>query len=182
MSHKALTAAVLLACCSSSIAAEKGGEVILSQEVIVERSAQQVYVGTDRDMPLNGRYLLAIQPERTPSGDVVPSSIVQALRAMHRALPRWYVAAVKANSGNDECGVVVNNVGYGHSVAAWMWLNWVKPDSPLWNEFEALGARVRNSASIRNALSIGLCDLIKTDDERIAMEQVAFQAKFELVQ
>jgi len=61
-------------------------------------------------------------------------------------------------------------------------VHWIKQGSPVWDEFQRLGVDTRNVLSILNALGIGLCELVKTNDEQRAMEYVAFQARIPLVQ
>ena len=143
--------------------------------------AAKIYVGRDQDIPIGKGYLLAIQPRVSATGElIVPTSIIEALREIERALPHWFLNALASSAGDQECSVTVNNVGYNGAVTDWIWVNWVKRGSPIENEFKRLGAA--NSLSAQNALTVGLCELVKTNDEKFTMEYVAQLAKFALVQ
>jgi hypothetical protein len=140
--------------------------------------AAKVFVGSDRDMPLDGRYDIALQPTTGSHGKVlVPQSIGAAFQEMERSLPKWYLRALAEASGDHLCFVALDlgdkqEKDYTLEIISWYWLNWNldSNQTSLRKELEAWG--VDNEAKIVPALEVGFCRYLKTGDLRQATDIV----------
>lgn len=142
--------------------------------------AGQVFVGRDSDMPLDGRYSIAIQPVRNAGGRVaVPTNVPDALVYLRRALPHWFLVAMSKAKADAECNVAVeegnrSDLDYWLLVSSWYWIHWQMDDrnSPFRRRLSALG--LENDVQIDAALLFGLCRYVRTNDLKAGSEVVRF--------
>jgi hypothetical protein len=142
--------------------------------------ASEVFVGRDSDMPLDGRYSIAIQPVRDAEGRVaVPKNVPDALVYLRRALPHWFLVAMSKAKGDRECDVVVEEGDRSHQeywalIGSWYWIHWQMDDrnSPFRRRLSALG--LDNDVQIDAALLFGLCRYVRTNDLKAGSEVVRF--------
>ena len=129
--------------------------------------ATGVFEGEDSRMPEGLDYEIAIDPPRDEMGNkVIPQTIPQALSAMHRMLPHWYINALYRSEGDDECNVTVNRLSYGGLIAAWVWTNWKLDarESPLRRQFNELG--IDGDSDVEQAMIFGFCELVRHNEQR----------------
>jgi len=154
--------------------------IVLNQP---EHLAARVFVGSDEAMPIDGPFVIAIQPKFSADGALlVPSTIDASLRDMRDALPRWYLQALRTSEGDMECSVVINDVDYTTIVESWFWVNWnLRSDhTPLRQEFEKLGVQPGSENIIlKSAISMGFCEFIRTGSEQAAIAVIAGYAEID---
>ena len=156
---------VLLFFALSALSDTRGGQASEAIEVstLPERIAESVFSGADSAMPVGREFEIAIEPLRDARGRVViPRSIAEALEAMRKVLPHWYLSALLRSHGDTECSVLVNDVSYTTAIDNWLWVEWRMGDdgSALRREFDGLGIRTRSI--VQQALSNGFCEYLRS--------------------
>lgn len=173
-----LTLAITISACAA--ATEERANVRISNQP--EDSARGIYVGADSDMPVGHEFKLAIQPTRDAAGEITaPTSLRSMLREMHQMLPRWYLNALAASKGDNECSVIVNDIGYSNLVSSWIWITWglESESSPLRKEFANFGVPEGSERVIMtSSIESGFCELVKTGDENKALQEIVSYGKF----
>lgn len=176
-----LAAAALAAWSSAVYPGERRGSDNEYERVTISNdprhTARTVFVGADKDMPTTGAWVIALSPTLDEKGNlVVPPTLEKALVEMKKALPHWYVSALRNGKGDYECFVSVNGIDVDIAVNAWFWSSWgIKSEaSPLRKQLKKLGISPGSEDGImQSALSSGFCAFVKTENIGAAMNVIA---------
>ncbi|PHS19726.1 MAG: hypothetical protein COA86_02910 [Kangiella sp.] len=136
--------------------------VLVSSESVY--FSRNVFVGSDRDMPIFSNYRIAIEPSFYSGKLVTPITIDSALDELRKMFPNWYLHALLKGKGDDECNVSVNNLAVSHDIDSWIWINWFEPgDSNLRKEF--LRNKLTKKIYILNSLQFAFCDFLRSGNK-----------------
>lgn len=137
-----------------------------------EYFADNVFMGPDKKMPIDGHWRIAVEPTIKDGDIFIPVDLHEAFIELERMLPNWYEAALHASWGRSECFVLVNNLALHVDVMNWLWINWQLnyPNSLLRSALEKIGAE--NSNQILFGIHDGFCFYLKYGESR-ALELLA---------
>lgn len=130
-----------------------------------EHISQRAFVGLDRDMPVDGSSLFAVQLEGIPRGSWPPASFEDIFEGLLMVTPRWQVVAMRTGKGDYECSANVNGVEYSTILLAWIEVEWGlgNPSSPTTTLFESIG--ISNEDMMIQAIHSGFCAFLRDGEE-----------------
>lgn len=149
----------LVVSCQAVAQSDAGKEIYVSNRA--EDIAQQVFVGNDREMPVDGTKLFAIRPTSTTTGFFIPATFEQAFAELRQMVPPWQRMAMTSGAGDDECSATVNGRSYTTLLLAWIEVHWrlEADDSPAAKMFRKVD--IDNVDMMAQALQSGFCEYLK---------------------
>jgi hypothetical protein len=178
--RKLLVAILLASALATGVSAAEDYQSQLVGSALRYYHAAQIFIGPDRDMPLDGSFLFAMQPPKTRSGDfLAPTTLIGAFRQLRKFLPHWFLKGLIDSEGDLECMVVIQHdlsppaqQDYAGPLEDWIWIYWnlESSRSPLRKEISSFHI---GEGDVEYAFWNGFCSYVKTGDEKAAMEEVA---------
>jgi hypothetical protein len=156
-----LIALLTLLSCTQTQALKASDNDIQVISTTPESFADELFIGSDRDMPHDQPKVMAISPTKVGTQFFVPGGFAEAFQELDRMLPNWYKTAMASGHGDHECSVVINDRALDVPLYSWIEVNWrlEEQDSRIGQAFRSYG--IRRVETMIEALQTGFCTYLK---------------------